>query len=138
MSEDYSPEFLEEMRQVLESRRADLINRSRIARNEMRERERGPRDSVDESNDEQDTSKTLQQKDRERNLLAQINDALQRMASGDYGYCDECGDPIGKGRLRARPMAMLCIDDREELEQRERRHHAKRPGMFSPTNRGSS
>ncbi len=134
MSEDYSPEFLEEMRQELESQRADLINRSRIARSDLREREATPGDSIDESTDEQGTSTEMHLKDRERNLLAQINDAVRRIDNGTYGYCEECEEPIGKGRLRARPMTTLCIEDKEEKEQAQRRHHAKHPGMFSPTN----
>lgn len=137
MSEEFSEEFLDERRQELESRRAELINRSHLARNEMRDREKVPGDAVDESTDEQGTSNSLQQRDRERNLLAQINAALQRIGDGSYGYCLECGEPIAKPRLRARPMATLCIDDREALEKSERRHHAKRPGMFSPTDRSS-
>ena len=135
MSQDYSPEFIDEIRQKLESRRADLVNRGRLARTDLRERDTGPRDSIDESNEEQGTSTELRLKDRERNFLAQINDALHRIEDEDFGYCDTCGDPIGKGRLRVRPMAILCVDCREEQEREERRHHAKNPGMFSPTDR---
>lgn len=135
MSEDYSPEFIDEMRQKLESRRADLVNRGRIARNDLRDRSAEPGDSIDESTDEQGTSTDLHLKDRERNLLAQINDALHRIGDNTYGYCQSCGDPIGQGRLRVRPMTTLCIDCKEDQEREQRRHHAKNPGMFSPDNK---
>ena len=128
--EDYSPEFLEEMRQALEGRRSEIINRSHLARNTLQERDKLPGDSVDESTDEQGTSTQLRLSDRERNLLPQINHALDRIEDGDYGYCEECGEPIGEARLRARPMAILCIEDQERREKAERRRHAKRPGMF--------
>lgn len=136
MNEDYSPEFLEEMRQILEAQRAELINKSHLIRSEMRDRDKEPGDSIDESVDEQDTSTSLRLKDRERNLLAKINDALARIDDGSYGYCDVCGDPIGEGRLRARPMATLCIEDKEAQEQEERRLQSGNPGIFSPIKYG--
>lgn len=135
MSEAYSQEFLDEMRQLLESKRAELVNRSKLARNDLRERDTSPGDSIDESNDEQGTSTEMRLKDRERNFLSSVNDALERLDSDDYGFCDNCGEPIGEGRLRVRPMALLCIECKEDSEKEERRHHAKNPGMFSPVNR---
>ncbi len=130
-SEDFSKEFLEEMREELERQRAELINRSHVARSDLRERERAPGDSIDESVDEQGTSTTLRLKDRERNLIGKINEALERIDDGEYGYCDECGDSIGEPRLRARPMAELCIDCKEEQEKEERRLNQGHPGLFS-------
>lgn len=130
MDQDYSPEFLQQMREILEEQWADLVNRSHQIRSEMRERDAVPGDSIDESTDEQGTSTELRLKDRERNLLAQINDAILRIDTGDYGYCEECGDPIGERRLQVRPMATLCIEDKEEQERKERRAHARNPGIF--------
>ena len=134
MSEDFSEEFIDEMRETLEEHRAELVNKSRLARNEMHNGGDRKGDSIDESTSEQGMSTELKLKDRERNLLNQINDALDRITDGEYGYCVTCGEPIAEKRLRARPMATECIEDRERREQQERRHHAKRPGMFSPLN----
>ncbi len=128
--DDYSPEFLEEMRQTLESRRAEIVNHSHLTRTNLQNRDNSPGDSIDESTEEQGTSTELKLKDRERDLLNQVNNALERIDDGDYGYCDNCDEPIGVARLRARPVAIFCIECQEEREQRERRHHAKRPGMF--------
>ena len=53
----------------------------------------------------------IQKLQQERKLIAKINAALQRIEDGDYGYCDDTGDPINIKRLDARPIATLCIDD---------------------------
>ena len=61
--------------------------------------------------------------------LNKINDALQRLEQGRYGYCFECGDEIGEKRLRALPFAVRCKDceeQREIAEQRERQANARR------------
>lgn len=131
MSTDLTKEFLSEIRQNLEQQRADLINKGHVVRSDMREREKVPRDSIDESTDEQDTSTLLRLKDRERNLIAKINEAIERIDDGDYGYCEVCGEEIGVRRLRARPMATMCIDCKEDQESEERRRKAVNPGIFS-------
>ena len=53
---------------------------------------------------------TIKQRGVKEERLAEINAALQRMDSGKYGICEECGDPIGIKRLEACPQATLCID----------------------------
>lgn len=130
-NDDYSDAFLEEMRLALEAQRQDLVRSNNLTRNELRDNDREPRDSIDESTDEQGNATELRLQDRERNLLNKVNDAIYRLDTGEYGYCDECGEPIGKPRLRARPMAELCIECKEDQEREERRQHASRPGMFS-------
>jgi DnaK suppressor protein len=131
MSEELSPSFLDAIRNELEGLRAEIINKSHVSRADLRDRDREPRDSIDESTDEQDTSTHLRLKDRERNLLAQINEALMRIDSDDYGYCENCGEFIGQGRLKARPMATLCIDCKQAEEDEERRRNAVNPGLFT-------
>ena len=60
------------------------------------------------------------QADRERKLLKKIEQAIARIDSGDYGYCEETGEPIGVGRLMARPTASLSLEaqQRRELKQK--------------------
>ena len=61
-------------------------------------------------------------REREQGLLAKIEEALQKIERGDYGECLNCGEDIGMKRLKARPVAQLCIDcksDQEKLERRE-------------------
>ena len=62
----------------------------------------------------------LRTRDRERKLLKKIEQSIGRIDSGDYGYCDETGEPIGVGRLIARPTATLSLEaqQRRELKQK--------------------
>ncbi|MBI4827479.1 MAG: RNA polymerase-binding protein DksA [Nitrospinae bacterium] len=77
-------------------------------------------DTMDRSAVETDRNFTLRLRDRERKLLKKIDDALERLERGDYGDCDKCGEPIGLERLRARPVANLCIGCKEEQEREEK------------------
>ncbi|QDG54868.1 hypothetical protein FIV42_10920 [Persicimonas caeni] len=67
--------------------------------------------------------------DRDRNLIMKINDALERIANDEYGYCESCEEEINEKRLRARPMTTMCIDCKEEQEREEARTKI-RPGMM--------
>lgn len=126
-----SEETLQEIREDLEARRAELINKSKLAQNEIRDSDQyqGGRDSLDESTDEQGTSTRLRFADRDRNLIMKINDALERIDNDEYGYCESCEEEINEKRLRARPMTTMCIDCKEEQEREEARTKI-RPGMM--------
>ncbi|WP_222615431.1 TraR/DksA family transcriptional regulator [Persicimonas caeni] len=126
-----SEETLQEIREDLEARRAELINKSKLAQNEIRDSDQyqGGRDSLDESTDEQGMSTRLRFADRDRNLIMKINDALERIANDEYGYCESCEEEINEKRLRARPMTTMCIDCKEEQEREEARTKI-RPGMM--------
>ena len=58
--------------------------------------------------------------EREKKLLDKIDQALERLARGEYGWCAETGEPIGLRRLLLRPTATLCIEAKERQEQREK------------------
>ena len=62
----------------------------------------------------------LRTKDRLRKLTRKIDQALERIEDGTYGYCEETGDPIGAKRLTARPIATLSIEAQELHERGER------------------
>jgi DnaK suppressor protein len=49
--------------------------------------------------------------------LAAVNRALAKLDDGSYGTCERCGRPIGEDRLRARPWAILCIDDQRRADR---------------------
>ena len=53
-------------------------------------------------------------------LIAKIDAALRRIELGEYGYCEETGEPIGIKRLEARPIATLCLEAQERHERKER------------------
>lgn len=78
-------------------------------------------DTVDRSSVETDRNFTLRLLDRERKLLKKIDEALDRLEEGDFGMCSECGEPIGTERLKARPVATLCIACKEDQERAEKR-----------------
>ncbi|MAA73580.1 MAG: RNA polymerase-binding protein DksA [Salinisphaeraceae bacterium] len=62
----------------------------------------------------------LRARDRQRKLLRKIDQALERIRTGQYGYCEETGEPIGLDRLDIRPVATLCIAAQEAHERREK------------------
>ncbi len=63
--------------------------------------------------------------DRQRQQLEEIDDALQRIASGDYGKCADCGEPIPVARLRAVPMTQFCMECARERERSGARSQQK-------------
>ncbi len=77
-------------------------------------------DPADRATIEEEHALELRTRDRERKLLKKIEQSIVRVDSGDYGYCDETGEPIGVGRLLARPTANLSLEaqQRRELKQR--------------------
>jgi DnaK suppressor protein len=79
-------------------------------------------DVIDAAAKEVDHTITLRARDRERKLLKKIDEALRRIESGSYGYCEETGEPIGLKRLDARPIATLSIEAQERHEREERTH----------------
>jgi DnaK suppressor protein len=79
-------------------------------------------DITDRASVETDRALELRTRDRARKLIAKIDQALQRVENGTYGYCEETGEPIGIKRLEARPIATLSIEAQERHERMERVH----------------
>ena len=77
-------------------------------------------DPNDRASQESDIALELRNRDRERKLIKKIGEAIGRIDSGDYGYCNNCGVEIGLKRLEVRPTATLCIDCKTLDELRER------------------
>jgi DnaK suppressor protein len=77
-------------------------------------------DPADRATLEEEHALELRARDRERKLLKKVEAAIVRIDSGDYGYCEETGEPIGIQRLMARPTATLTIEaqERRELKQK--------------------
>lgn len=74
-------------------------------------------DEVDSSVNEQARELSLLMRDRNRERLEAIEEAIQRMQTGDYGFCEECGDPILKRRLIAMPLARMCVNCQQDQER---------------------
>ena len=102
--------------------RDDILRESRsTVINLQAETENHP-DLVDRASSESDRALELRTRDRQRKLISKIDDALRRIEDGSYGYCEDTGEPIGLGRLEARPTATLSVEAQERHERRERVH----------------
>lgn len=77
-------------------------------------------DPNDRASQESDFTMELRTRDRERKLIKKIDESIDLLDSGDYGYCDDCGIEIGIRRLEARPTANQCIDCKSLSEIREK------------------
>ncbi len=77
-------------------------------------------DPADRATIEEEHALELRTRDRERKLLKKIEQSIGRIDAGDYGYCDETGEPIGVGRLLARPTATLSLEAQQRRELRQK------------------
>lgn len=77
-------------------------------------------DLNDRASSETDWGIELRTRDRQRKLISKIDAALRRIDTGDYGYCEVTGDPIGLKRLVARPVATMTVEAQEAHERREK------------------
>lgn len=77
-------------------------------------------DPNDRASSETEWGIELRTRDRQRKLIAKIDAAMRRIDEGEYGYCAVTGDPIGLGRLIARPIATMTVEAQEAHERRER------------------
>lgn len=111
---------LEYFRRLLISMRDDLIRNAGETTEHLREDTLLVPDPADRATIEEEHALELRTRDRERKLLKKIEQSLARIESGEYGWCEETGEPIGVGRLLARPTATLSLEaqQRRELKQR--------------------
>lgn len=87
--------------------------------NLQHESEKHP-DITDRASSESERALELRTRDRQRKLISKIDEALMRLEDGEYGYCEETGEPINLARLDARPIATLSVEAQERHEKRER------------------
>lgn len=118
-SEYMSKDQLNFFRQRLLELAAQLRENAGATTEHLRELAVAP-DPADRATLEEEHALELRARDRERKLLKKVEGALLRIDSGDYGYCEETGEPIGIPRLLARPTATLTIEaqERRELKQK--------------------
>jgi DnaK suppressor protein len=103
----WKDEILEESRSTIASLQQDTVAEPDLA---------------DRATSETDRALELRTRDRQRKLIAKIDEALRRIEDGSYGYCEETGEPISLSRLEARPIATLSLEAQERHERRERVH----------------
>ncbi len=119
-SEYMSEKQLEFFRATLKKLKDDLLSNAGETTEHLREDTSIVPDPADRATIEEEHALELRTRDRERKLLKKIAQSLNRVESGEYGFCDETGEPIGLGRLIARPTATLSLEaqQRRELKQK--------------------
>lgn len=113
---------LEYFRRKLTSWKDDLLAESRDTIEGLQDSTRNIPDIADRASEETDRALELRTRDRQRKLVAKIDSALRRIEEGEYGYCEETGEPISLKRLDARPIATLSLEAQERHERREKVH----------------
>lgn len=113
---------LDHFRTILQSWKKDLMTEVDRTVLHMRDEAANFPDPNDRATQESEFSLELRTRDRERKLIRKIEEALNRIEDGSYGYCTETGEEIGVKRLEARPVATLCVEAQERRERRERQY----------------
>jgi len=119
--EEYmSKKMLEHFRAVLEAWKQELLDEVSRTVHSMQDETANHPDPNDRASQETDMALELRSRDRERKLIKKIEEAIQTIDSGEYGFCEQCGVEIGVQRLEARPTATLCVDCKTLDEIREK------------------
>jgi len=129
ISDDYRPtedeEFMNPRQQeyfrkkLLKWRAEILADANQTIANLQEETVKEP-DIADRASTESERALELRTRDRQRKLIGKIDSALRRIDQGEYGFCDETGEPISLRRLEARPVATLSLEAQERHERREK------------------
>lgn len=109
-------------RRVLEEKKASVISRLQSYHSSMKDPVREA-DVTDLASNEEHRSLSLAMMNRDREELKRINEALERIREGDYGYCDHTGEPIGLRRLLVNPTTNLSVESMR-VEESKSRHRA--------------
>lgn len=110
----------EYFRRRLQRWRGELLEDSSHTLQSLQEDSLQSPDVADRASAETDRAVELRTRDRERKLIQKIDEALDRLQEGSYGYCEDTGEPIGLRRLEARPIATLGLEAQERHERLER------------------
>ena len=110
----------EYFRQKLNKWRSELLDEASETRQNLQETNVVEADVADRASTETDRSLELRTRDRARKLISKIDEALERIDDGSYGYCIETDEPIGIQRLEARPIATLSLEAQERHEKMEK------------------
>ena len=117
-----NPVMLEYFRQALLRWRSELLNESTETLMHLQQDSVGEPDIADRASSETNRTLELRTRDRARKLISKIDEALERIEAGTYGYCEDTHEPISLSRLEARPIATLSIEAQEHHERMEKTH----------------
>lgn len=117
-----NPVMLEYFRLKLINWRNELLHASNETLQNLQEGGLVAPDIADRASAETDRSLELRTRDRARKLISKIDEALQRIEDGTYGFCEETQEPISLSRLEARPIATYSLEAQERHERMEKTH----------------
>jgi len=119
--EEYmSAQQTEHFKNILFSWKKMLMSEAEKTMDHMKQDSSKLSDPNDAATQEEEFRLELRTRDRERKLISKIDQALNRIDDGSYGYCEDTGEPIGIKRLEARPIATLSIEAQERHEKMEK------------------
>lgn len=124
------PEMLMSFAGTLETLKQETLARMHGGAHGLAGEEALPPDVVDRAAIEAERNFALLMRERDRTLLHGIQEAIARLEKGEYGLCEECGEKISPARLKAKPMATLCIGCQAAREEEERPAHGAASGFF--------
>lgn len=113
---------LEYFRRKLFDWKSEILRASQGTLDQLQEDSFHLPDLTDRASSETEKALELRTRDRQRKLISKIDAALRRIETGDYGFCEETGEPIGIRRLEARPIATLSLEAQERHERSEKVH----------------
>ena len=112
----------EYFRKKLLSWKDEILKESKGTLNNLQEDDNHLPDIADRASSETEKALELRTRDRQRKVISKIDAALRRIETGEYGYCEETGEPISLRRLDARPIATMSLEAQERHERSERVH----------------
>ena len=113
---------LEYFRRKLFDWKSDILRDSQDTLDQLQEDSFHLPDLTDRATSETEKALELRTRDRQRKLISKIDAAVRRIETGEYGFCEESGEPIGIRRLEARPIATLSLEAQERHERAEKVH----------------
>ena len=120
--EEYmNPQQREHFRKILRAWKDELVEEAERTVDHMKNEAVNYPDPNDRASQESEITLELRTRDRERKLIAKIDEALSKLDLDEYGFCEACGAEIGIRRLEARPTATLCVDCKtlDEIKERQ-------------------
>src|SRR4030095_42633 len=116
---DKEPFMNERQREYFQAKllawREDILKEAKETLQHLQEENQNHPDLADRASSETDRAIELRARDRQRKLIAKIDEALGRIEDGTYGYCEETGEPISLRRLEARPIATFSVAAPEQI-----------------------
>lgn len=122
LDEDFSKEELEKFRELLMQEKETILNKARqaIESGQINLEKDEMYDEVDLASATVEQNLTFRLLDRDRKLLGEIEHAIRKIDTGDFGFCEGTGEPIPKRRLEVRPWTRHSVKYKEQLEKRKK------------------